>query len=98
MDINFRAYKIIFPDGNFNFEMKKSDGRGSAGFDSIRNMAEIVKDKVENMFLENQGKMVQISIDFKPFHDIECCNDLSDRRCLPLTKKEAEEFWKHFKS
>ncbi len=93
---NIRVYKVVFPDGNANFEWKTEDGRGSTGCFTIESVASVVKSDIKAFFKKNKGYLSQVSIDFKPFHEIECPNDLDPRRCRALTDEEAKEFWRLF--
>ncbi|MFA6537502.1 MAG: hypothetical protein WCT18_03855 [Patescibacteria group bacterium] len=94
--INVRAFKVVFPNGKIAFVTKCDDSRGSWGCDSVRSLAMNAKSDVERFFRENQGDMVQASIDLKPYHDIECPTGVAPQRCLPLTDDEASEFWDQF--
>lgn len=92
--LNIRAFKVILPDGEIFFEHKSKDGRGSMSCGSIKSLAYNVISDAKDFFKENS--FAQVTIDLKPYHDIEIPSDLAPRRCLPLTEKELEEFWKHY--
>jgi len=93
---NIRAFKAVLPDGKVYFIEKSLYGRGEGGCNSIQSLAKLVKSEVKDFLDENQHKMTQITIDLRPFHDIECPTGIIPRRCFPLTKKEQDEFWKQF--
>lgn len=92
--LNIRAYKVITPDGKIYFEDKSKDSRGSTVCDSIKSLVHNVKIN-EKQFLKNKA-ISQVTIDLKPYHDIECPSGLAPMRCLPLSEKEAEDFWNHY--
>ncbi len=94
---NIRTFKVLLVSGHITFQSKTNDSRGCIACDSIRDLAENVKSEVVEFLRTKKGKMIEISIDLRPYHDIECPSDLMPRRCLPLTDKEAREFWKQFK-
>jgi hypothetical protein len=96
--INIRAFKVVYPDGKTAFESKNSNDWAPWGCGSVRSLAKNVKSEMENFLRDNQGDIVQASIDLKPYHDIECYTDVAPRLCLPLTYSEAKEFWKQFNS
>lgn len=92
---NFRAYKVVLADGSVMFESKTSDSQAASGCNSIQNLALDIRCYVID-FLGTSGWSRSVSIDLKPFHDIECPAGLSPRRCLPLNEEEANEFWRLF--
>lgn len=92
--LNIRAFKVVFPNGSTLFEEKDEDGRGSTGCTSIKSLAFNVKNSAKSFL---KGKIIaQVTIDLKPYHDIEIPSDLAPRRCLPLSDKEVEDFWNHY--
>jgi hypothetical protein len=93
--LNIRVYRVVFPDKTTHFATKTIDGRGSTGTISLSEIASVVKTRVER-FLNETEELTEVSIDLRPFHDIECPSGLQMCLCLPLTKHERERFWGHF--
>jgi len=93
--MNIRVYKVIFQDkGKESFEMKKKDERGSIGYANIEAVAEDVKYTADKHLKENFKS--KVSIDFFPFHEIECYSGLVVRHCIPLSEEEKKGFLIHF--
>ena len=92
-NLNIRLYKSIVPSGDTYFTEQETDDRGSGHCSNIASLASKTKWRVEDHIKKN--KFCQVTIDFKPYHDIECPSDLSCRRNYPLNQKEQEEFWKY---
>ncbi len=86
---NIRVYRT----GKNFFEYKTADVLGATGASSIRSLATMVRKDVD--FAHHNG-FSAMSIDFTPFHHIECPKGLEPRRCLPLTEEEQVEFWGYF--
>ncbi len=94
--MNIRAYKVRLPDGNPVFEIKKNDSGGGCECSNILTLAKTVKEVATRYFEENNFS--QVSIDFSPFHDIECASGLSPKLCIALSEKEKQKFWKYYNS
>ena len=93
--VNVRAYKVVLVDGNVVYESKNS-GFGVTSHSSVALMAKSVRYRIDHFF--QQTHTVGVSIDFRPFHDIEIGRNRFPRYCLPLTESEATEFWESFNS
>jgi len=92
--MNIRVFKVMFPDGKISFEYRCYNRGCDCG--SIQLIAETVKEEVTKI-LQNIS-FAKISIDFTPFHDIECPSDLSPRFCMALSEDEKKEFWEYYNS
>ena len=99
---NLRVYKIILHDGKVMYESMR-DGYPYAScytsatrFSSVENLAMFSKTNVEDFHRDKEVWSAQFHIDFRPLHDIAITSGCYPRRCLPLTKEEAQEFWEHF--
>ncbi|MBU0534661.1 MAG: hypothetical protein ABIJ82_03940 [Patescibacteria group bacterium] len=92
-NLNIRVYKAVFPDGSYSFQCKTKD---EFGVTSMSNMELLVGEVVDNIhFLSascHDGKLGNISIDFRPYHDIEC-SGAKPRLCMPLTEGKIKTFW-----
>lgn len=91
--MHIRVYRITLVDGRLAYEQKETDGRGSMGCSSIFSLAHNARAAVERMLSEG---CLHVSIDFSPFHDIDCYSDLAPRFCSPLSGEERAMFWTHF--
>ena len=97
-NLNIRAYKTVSSGGKFLFEKKSNDSRGAIGCSSIENLALLVNKSVKTFLRKNKNEEGEVTIDLKPYHDIECTYGLSPIRCLPLNEAEVEEFWAFFET
>lgn len=94
--INLRVFRVEFPAGVVTYDFKRSDHSASFGFISIQDLAESVR-RLTARLIDEKSKVIQVTIDLQPLHDIEWLDwpvSLTPRRCLPLTEKEKDEFWK----
>lgn len=86
---NVRIYKSVFFDKESTvYTTKTSDSRGSGSQPTLKGVAVEIKeihDKLESL--------TQLTVDFKPFHDLECPDGLTPHRCLPLSEEEQNQFW-----
>ena len=90
---NIRVYRIKLKNGSSCFHEKQHDACGGTATGSMPQMAAHVKSLVAQILVKDTS---MVSIDFKPFHDIEYTDDLQPRLCTPLTAAEQVEFWKHY--
>lgn len=101
MATNIRVYKVIFPNGRIEFESKEKDDRGSCAYGSLESAVASIKYRVKYILSPSPMPFTpptptEVTIDFMPFHDVECPSGLSPRRCLPLSNEEQERFWELF--
>lgn len=95
-NLNIRIYKVIFANGTTAFETKTKDDRASIGCGSIKSLALEVKSTTKRFFLKHKNVLNCVTIDTKPYHEIEYPSGLQPRHCIRLSKKERVEFWKEF--
>ncbi len=89
-----RIYKTIdLIDNSFDFTSKSADKSGSISQPTLKGIALRMKSEYEDL-----KPTTQLTIDFIPFHDVECPYGLAPHQCVPLTKKEIKEFWTHYKN
>jgi hypothetical protein len=94
-NLNIRAYKIVYPDGEVGFEINRHDEGGGTSYKSINSLAEAAKIVVKCFFRNNNDPWDQASVDLTPYHNIVFSNHRT-RRCLPLNETGATEFWQHY--
>lgn len=85
---DIRVYKSVSLRGETVYTTKSSDNRGDTNQLTLSGIAREIKEKHEKL-----DPMTQLTVDFKPFHDLECPSDLAPHRCLPLTEEDQNEFW-----
>ncbi len=90
--INVHIYKSVFFDGNTVFTTKNADTTGSGNQPTLRGVAMEIKGIHDSL-----RPTEQVSVDFKPFHDMECPGGLQPHLCKELTEGEQSEFWGEFK-
>ena len=95
-NVNIRVYMVRFEDGRVAFEAKREDARAADVAATLETLAKLIKGEL-NRTLGARPKR-EVSIDFIPFHDIECPSGLLPSRCYPLTEQEKETFWTAFRS
>ncbi len=98
--LNIRVYRIQLPDGSSFFVNSAEDRAGGVRSESISVIAKQclyagMIDKKEQD-IKQVSNPTQSTIDFKPFHDIECPVGSKPQRCFPLTEKEQNDFWVAF--
>ena len=90
---NIRVYRSISPAGHEGFALRCSNSSLSTEFTNLKIGAKIVKKLIKQW---QNGAYLQTSIDFFPYHDIECDPNCELELCKPLSEEEKKEFWKHF--
>lgn len=91
---NIRVYRVMCASGQSGYEVKQEDGRGGAGYTSIDSVVKSVKYQVE--YFLKECAVEQVTIDFRPFHDIECPSGFLPMHCFPLSDDEQYVFWQYF--
>ncbi len=93
--LNIRVYRAIRPDGSRVFQCKVGDKRGVTSTSTMELLVEEVMDNIRSFCEQHRqiSKIDSISIDFHPYHDIECLDGIKPKRCVPLTKEETKTFW-----
>lgn len=92
--MNIRIYKVELPNGATTFGIRtqeEAEGNTSNSLESMAMAAHVLQKQAENQ------ERTLVSIDLKPFHDIELSSGLPPRRNYPLSKAEILTFWSHFK-
>ena len=95
MEMNIRAYKVVFTNGRVDFEFKSRDGRDVSSCATIKSLAAYMRDCVNDFLKDNLCS--QVSIDLFPFHEIECSSGFLPKKCLPLSPEEKQRFWEYYK-
>ena len=90
---NIRVYRTTLVDVHHTFVEKRTNGSDERSYDSVRSLALGTHWSVE--CLHRDGSQ-HVSIDFVPFHNIDCLLGFTPRLHTPLTALEQAEFWKHF--
>jgi len=95
-ELNICIYSMRSTNGNLSFAFKTRDPGIPSEFSQIDPVAREVARKVNEFLAENSGNSVQVSIDFKPYHDIECFVGILPKHCSPLAPEKEKEFWEKF--
>jgi hypothetical protein len=90
------VYKEVFSDGQTCFTNKTKDDRGSVSCATLHVIAENARFEKDSLLGNLVLDVGLVSIDFTPFHDIECPFGLAPRRCVPLSADEQLKFWQYF--
>jgi hypothetical protein len=90
--LDIRAYKVALKSGSIYFECKARKCENPLRFATIEELAEMTKELIETLFADTP----EMSINLKPYNDIECSSLCSPWRCFPLTEIEADNFWNAF--
>lgn len=101
-EMNIRAYKIILPDGRHLFEIKTNDEQKSQQCATLESLAALVNSEVEKTYsgeveiLPVKTGTWEVTVDFIPFHNMECPVGQAAKLCLPLSITEIVSFWEHY--
>ena len=90
--MNIRVFRTVFPNGTTCCQIKTGDSRAGVGFGTLEEAAKHVRFMVTDTHKVDS----YVTIDFSPFHDIECPNKLEPCICYSLSAEEQGEFWRHF--
>lgn len=94
--MNIRVYKIIYANKRIGFSYRTKEDTPGQIRETLRNVARKVKILADSHLVDEANFPGKTSIDFFPFHDIECRQSLAPCRCLALTEQERQKFWEHF--
>ncbi len=88
--MNVRVFNVALPDGTFVYGTKTKDD-----VESNINIALDLTQLAQQ--IKKEMGLLSGSIDFFPFHDVECGPNLIIRKCTALSEKDIEKFMEAFR-
>lgn len=95
-NLNMRVYKVVRPDGSWDFQFKTKDETEVASISTIEILVDHVMDTIRFFFKSSPRPLEivrsSVSIDLCPYHDIDC-NGIVPKLCMPLNEEETKAFF-----